>query len=179
MKGKKSFVIYFDAYEQLQRLPDQQLGILFRAMMECARKEAAGEDGITGVEQRYPRMREGTLMAFFFLAATIRRDAQTYAEKCENYRHAARRKAEGRRAETAAAESGGADTGAEDSAAESTPQAKGGTAAPEEASFRPRSAKPAARQSRAVSQRTAEAEAGRTAAWACARELKRPEKKHE
>ena len=86
MKGKRSSILlYFDNFHRVADLPDEQLGILFRALMECGEREAAGEDGITGFEQRYPDMWEKTQMAFSFMADTIRRDAASYAEKCANY----------------------------------------------------------------------------------------------
>ena len=90
MKGKRSSILlYFDNFHRVADLPDEQLGILFRALMECGEREAAGKDGITGFEQRYPNMWEKTQMAFSFMADTIRRDAASYAEKCANYRAAA------------------------------------------------------------------------------------------
>ena len=97
MSGKrKSMLLYFDNFHRVAGLPDEQLGILFRALMECGEKEASGQDGITGFEDRYPGMSDRTQMAFFFMADTIRRDAAAYAEKCANYRSAAQRRAEQR-----------------------------------------------------------------------------------
>ena len=53
MKGKRSSILfYFDNYHRVSDLPDEQLGVLFRALMECGEKEANGEDGITGFEER-------------------------------------------------------------------------------------------------------------------------------
>ena len=83
MNGKrKSMLLYFDNFHRVADLPDEQLGILFRALMECGEKEAGGEDGITGFELRYPNMEERTRMAFIFMADTIRRDAAAYAARC-------------------------------------------------------------------------------------------------
>ena len=102
MKGKRSSILlYFDNYHRVAGLPDDQLGILFRALMECGEKEASGQDGITGFEERYPGMGEKAQMAFTFMADTIRRDAAAYAEKCANYRTAAQRRWEQQREETA------------------------------------------------------------------------------
>ena len=85
MKGKRSSILlYFDNFHRVADLPDQQLGVLFRALMECGEAEACGEDGITGFEERYPAMDGKTQMAFSFMADTIRRDAAAYAEKCAN-----------------------------------------------------------------------------------------------
>ena len=97
MKGRRSSILlYFDNFHRVADLPDEQLGILFRALMECGEKEAGGEDGITGFEARYPGMGEKTQMAFSFMADTIRRDAAAYAETCANYPSAAQRRAEQR-----------------------------------------------------------------------------------
>ena len=99
MRGKRSSILlYFDNYHRVAGLPDEQLGLLFRALME-----SGGQDGITGFESRYPAMSEKTQMAFLFMADTIRRDAAAYAEKCANYQNAARRRAERSRAEPAPA----------------------------------------------------------------------------
>lgn len=98
MKGKRSSILmYFDNFHRVAGLPDEQLGILFRALMECGEKEANDQDGITGFEERYPGMGEKTQMAFTFMADTIRRDAAAYAEKCANYRSAALRRREQQR----------------------------------------------------------------------------------
>ena len=100
MKGKRSSILlYFDNFHRVAGLPDDQLGILFRALMECGEKEASGQDGITGFEERYPGMGEKAQMAFSFMADTIRRDAAAYAEKCANYRTAAHRRLEQQREE--------------------------------------------------------------------------------
>ena len=97
MSGKrKSMLLYFDNFHRVAGLPDEQLGILFRALMECGELESSGQDGITGFEERYPGMSDRTQMAFLFMADTIRRDAAAYAEKCANYRSAAQRRAEQR-----------------------------------------------------------------------------------
>ena len=99
MRGKRSSILlYFDNFHRVSQLPDQQLGILFRALMECGELEAAGQDGITGFQERYPDMGEKAQMAFCFMADTIRRDAAAYAEKCANYQSAAQRRWEQQRA---------------------------------------------------------------------------------
>ena len=98
---RSSILFYFDNFRRVADLPDDQLGILFRALMECGEKEASGQDGITGFEERYPGMGEKAQMAFSFMADTIRRDAAAYAEKCANYRTAAQRRWDQQREETA------------------------------------------------------------------------------
>ena len=110
MKGKRSSILlYFDNFHRVAGLPDDQLGILFRALMECGEKEASGQDGITGFEERYPGMGEKAQMAFTFMADTIRRDAAAYAEKCANYRSAAQRRAEQRETQAISPDSPPAD----------------------------------------------------------------------
>ena len=89
MSKKRSILLYFDNFRRVADLPDEQLGILLRALMEFGEKEANGEDGITGLRDRYPELCEKAQMAFSFMADTIRRDAASYAEKCANYRAAA------------------------------------------------------------------------------------------
>lgn len=92
MSKKKSFILYFDVCRQVLALPDEQLGMLFRAVMDCAERESRGEDGVDGFIQRYPGMTDGTRMAFYFLASTIQRDTRTYREKCANYSAAAQKR---------------------------------------------------------------------------------------
>lgn len=93
MQGKRSSILlYFDNFRRVAGLPDEQLGLLFRALMECGEAELDGRDGIAGCAERYPGMSEETRMAFAFMADNIRRDAAAYAEKCANYRQAARRR---------------------------------------------------------------------------------------
>ena len=94
MKKRRSILFYFDNYHLVAALPDAQLGLLFRALMECGQLEAEGQDGITDFAQRYPTMEEGTRMAFRFMADNLRRDAAAYREKCANYSAAAQRREE-------------------------------------------------------------------------------------
>ena len=96
MEKHVGIMLYFDNFHRVESLPDDQLGLLFRALMACGEAELAGRDGITGFETRYPAMGERTQMAFAFMADNIRRDAAAYSTKCANIREAVRR---GERAE--------------------------------------------------------------------------------
>lgn len=96
---RSSILFYFDSFHRVADLPDEQLGVLFRALMECGEAEANGKDGITGFAQRYPSMGDKAQMAFSFMADTIRRDAAAYAEKCAGHRSYAQRGWEPRKAE--------------------------------------------------------------------------------
>ena len=75
MEKHVGIMLYFDNFHRVESLPDDQLGLLFRALMACGEAELAGRDGITGFETRYPAMGERTQMAFAFMADNIRRDA--------------------------------------------------------------------------------------------------------
>ena len=55
MQGKRSSILlYFDNFRRVAGLPDEQLGLLFRALMECGEAELDGRDGIAGCAERYP-----------------------------------------------------------------------------------------------------------------------------
>ena len=92
----RSILIYFDNFHTVEDLPDEQLGVLFRAVMESAELEVNGQDGVTGYRERYPRMSDRIQMAYRFMMGNVRRDAAAYAEKCANYQSAAQRRAEQR-----------------------------------------------------------------------------------
>lgn len=107
MEKSVGIMLYFDNFHRVESLPDDQLGLLFRALMACGEAELAGRDGITGFEARYPAMGERTQMAFAFMADNIRRDAAAYNTKRANIRSAARRREAGRRGEAEEAASPG------------------------------------------------------------------------
>ena len=99
MRKKRSILLYFDNFRRVADLPDEQLGILLRALMECGEKEANGEDGITGLRDRYPELCEKAQMAFSFMADSIRRDTASYEAKCAGRRSYAQRGWEPRKSE--------------------------------------------------------------------------------
>ena len=104
MQGKGiGILLYLDNFHRVEALPDEQLGLLFRALMESGEAELEGRDGIAGFEERYPGMTDRTQMAFLFMADNIRRDAAVYNAKCANIRSAARRREAVRRGERAEA----------------------------------------------------------------------------
>ena len=83
MNGKrKSMLLYFDNFHRVAQLPDEQLGVLFRAVMESAELEVNGQDGVTGYRERYPRMSDRIQMAYRFMMGNVRRDAAAYEAKC-------------------------------------------------------------------------------------------------
>lgn len=96
MRKKKSALFYFDNYHLISDLPDAQMGILFRALMEFGELEADGRDGSPAFKRYSPSMSEKTQMAFAFMADNVRRDTVAYREKCANYSAAAQKREERR-----------------------------------------------------------------------------------
>ena len=78
----RSILIYFDNFHTVEDLPDEQLGVLFQAVMESAELEVNGQDGVTGYRERYPRMSDRIQMAYRFMMGNVRRDAAAYEAKC-------------------------------------------------------------------------------------------------
>lgn len=105
MKHPKAALFYYDSYLLIQRLPDEQLGILFRALMDYGLLSLRGQQPVLETfADRYPAMQDVTRGFFAFMADTLRRDTAAYREKCANYSAAAeRREAEKARARESAA----------------------------------------------------------------------------
>lgn len=99
MKKRSSILLYFDNYHLISSLPDDQLALLFRALMEFSELEinGGGADLLT-FPNRYPKMQDRAIGYFLFMADNVRRDAAAYNEKCANYRAAAQRREEGKAA---------------------------------------------------------------------------------
>ena len=93
MKKRPSVLFYFDNYHLISGLPDDQLALLFRTLMEFSEHEInGGGASISAYQRRYPAMGETAQAYFVFMADNIRRDAATYREKCVNYSAAAQRR---------------------------------------------------------------------------------------
>ena len=90
----RSILIYFDNFHTVEDLPDEQLGVLFRAVMESAELEVNGQDGVTSYRERYPRMSDRIQMAYRFMMGNVRRDAAAYEAKCAGRRGYAQRRRE-------------------------------------------------------------------------------------
>ena len=80
---KKGFVVYVDLLDQIEPAPDEgepltmeQRGLLFTAML----KRAAGLD--------VPKLDPATAMAFRFVSAQMKRDAEKYERTCQSRREA-------------------------------------------------------------------------------------------
>ena len=93
MKKRPSVLFYFDNYHLISGLPDDQLALLFRTLMEFSEHEINGSGAsISAYQRRYPAMGETAQAYFVFMADNVRRDAATYREKCVNYSAAAQRR---------------------------------------------------------------------------------------
>lgn len=87
MSEKKSFLVYFDWEEPFGCMTDEELGMIFRAMLRFAKN---GE---------LPEFENKTLyMVFSFVKNAIERDMAAYEEKCrknaENGKKGGKKKAE-------------------------------------------------------------------------------------
>jgi len=92
--GKKSFVLYFDSYPMIARLPPEQRGALLSALFEYALASAKAPCEFQQTLRNHPEMTGETGMAFAFLAENIRRDTEKWREKQARYTRAARERAE-------------------------------------------------------------------------------------
>ena len=91
MKTPKAALIYYDNYELISGLSNEQLGVLFRAVMEYGKALLRGETvSIEAFRRGYPDMTDGTYGFFAFMADNVRRDVAIYHEKSANYSAAAR-----------------------------------------------------------------------------------------
>ena len=93
MEGKKSFVLYFDAYDHLAALPAEQRGELLLALFEYARSAAQGHPDAEETAAKHPAMTPETRRAFSFMAQTIRRDTEQWLRKQARCVRAARERA--------------------------------------------------------------------------------------
>lgn len=83
---KQSFILYADAREHTGMMTDNQLGHLFRLLMDFA---------ADGTAPTVAEIGDGMVaMAFSFLSAQIARDKKKYQETCEKRREAGRKGAE-------------------------------------------------------------------------------------
>lgn len=93
---KKSFLLYFDMYPMISRLPAEQKGELLDALFLFAQKEAEKQGSGESVPGQRPDMKPETEMAFRFMAETIRRDTDKWREKHVRYQKAAQERGEKR-----------------------------------------------------------------------------------
>lgn len=71
---KKSFILYCDYLEHIQKLEDAEAGKLFKAILIYTAE---------GISQELPKAAD---MAFSFIKAQIDRDSEEYERKCEKLR---------------------------------------------------------------------------------------------
>ena len=94
MSEKKGFVLYFDSYDSITSLPDEQRGILLSALYQYAdlicRREVAAEE----IFQQFPGLTSESRMAFRFLAGNIHRDTEKWKKHQNHYQQAAQKRKE-------------------------------------------------------------------------------------
>ena len=92
MSGKKSFLVYFDAYPCLEGLNMEQRGQLFTALFRYAIDAAKGELSPQDALDRLHGLSPETRIAFLFLASTVCRDTAAWRKKKANCSQAAQRR---------------------------------------------------------------------------------------
>jgi len=101
MNCKKGFILYFDNLHCIRDLSNIQRGLLFQALAGYAMAAAEGgvEDTIAPAEMaaRFSDMDPATVMAYSFIAETIRRDTLKWKEKQRHYSDAAKERERERR----------------------------------------------------------------------------------
>ena len=95
MADKKSFVLYTEYEENLEELPDEELGQLFRAIFSYVNR------GIV------PDLSPSTRMAFSFIRKDLDRNQAKYEETCRRRAEAGIKSGEARRAKAKNAEQSG------------------------------------------------------------------------
>ena len=96
---RKSFLLYFDMYECIAALPEEQRGMLMLALFEYAQAESDGAGDKEAVLAAHPRMTPETRMAFAFISETLRRDAEKWRAKHLRYLEAAQKRSDQKRQE--------------------------------------------------------------------------------
>ena len=89
--AKKGFLIYFDSYPMVLRLPPEERGRLFTALISYA-DQAWREDARSPEEflEGLPSLSDQGAMAFSFMAAYILRDTQLWLSRRKGSRGAGR-----------------------------------------------------------------------------------------
>lgn len=95
MADKKSFVLYTEYEENLEELPDEELGQLFRAIFSYVNR------GVV------PELSASTKMAFSFIRKDLDRNQAKYEETCRRRAEAGIKSGEARRAKAKLAEQDG------------------------------------------------------------------------
>ena len=93
---KKSFLVYLDAYPNLQALSMEQRGELFTGLFQYAEEanRLGYPESIGDFADTFVNLSPEGGMAFRFLATTIARDFCKWMDKRVNYQAAARRRKE-------------------------------------------------------------------------------------
>lgn len=93
---KKSFLVYLDAYPNLQALSMEQRGELFTGLFQYAEEanRLGYPESIGDFADTFVNLSPEGVMAFRFMATTIARDFCKWMDKRVNYQAAARRRKE-------------------------------------------------------------------------------------
>lgn len=88
---KKGFLLYFDSFDNLSLLSDEQRGKLLLALYRYAMYVREGEE-LTPMEalQHITDLDPQAVMAFSFMASDISRDTKEWLRRRNNYQRAAR-----------------------------------------------------------------------------------------
>lgn len=82
---KKSFVMYFDSRGELEKLSDEQRGMVLSALFDFAERCAREETDTERVLDGFPGMEPAARTACGFMFETIRRDTRKWQERKERY----------------------------------------------------------------------------------------------
>ena len=94
MSEKKGFVLYFDAYDSISSLSDEQRGILLLALYRYADAASRREVEIEEIFRQFPELSGESQMALRFLAGNIKRDTEKWKKSVKNYEQAAQKRKE-------------------------------------------------------------------------------------
>lgn len=81
MNEKKSFMLYFNHFDVVCRLPVDQRGLLLTALYDFARQEALDPRPLEEVLARYPDMSGECVVTATFMAQLIRIDTEKWRKR--------------------------------------------------------------------------------------------------
>jgi len=94
LSEKKGFVLYFDSYDSITSLTDEQRGILLLALYQYADRICRREVKVEEIFEDYPNLTPESRMAFRFLAGNIQRDTEKWKKSKNNYQKGAQKRKE-------------------------------------------------------------------------------------
>ncbi len=94
MAEKKGFVLYFDSYDSITSLSDEQRGLLLLALFRYAEGISRREVDSEEIFRQFPGLNGESRMAFRFLAGNIQRDTEKWKRNRKNYQEGAQKRKE-------------------------------------------------------------------------------------